>query len=1309
MPELVFPRQDSGEIPDVRSFFAFFPAHLATRLVLGRERRAPPFAEREKAALLFADISGFTALTERLQARGREGAEEMAAVVTRAFRPAIRAVERASGSIINFGGDAIFCMFPGDGCVRRAHAAAREIAAAFERGGVVQTSAGPVQLVLSQVLHYGPVLGLHLGRFDRRHYLVAGPAVMALARQESRTTAGELHLSTAAGRELKVEESATAATQAAPDLEEEIDPMTDGEGTIGLVPYLPAHVTSQLGRFEGEYRRATILFIETRGYRLAAAQRFLTSLYEVLEAFEGILISSDLSEHGAKWLCAFGVPSAHEDDSERAARAVLGLAAQQGDAMRAALHCGTVVNVWVGTSWRRSFEVMGDVVNTCARTLGKASWGEVLITDVARQALSGMETAPRGLHPMKGKAEPVALHALVRALRTVRQVSVSARLVGRETEMHELTEAILSAASGNGDVLGLKGDAGMGKSRLKWEATKVATDQGFDVMEGRAASFAGKPYQLLSDLLASALSLRLRPTRDEILAGVAWEVERLGLSATDRHHLAEVLGARYDASPLPHLDTRAALLNNMLAAKTYLLARSREKPILVIFEDAHWSDEMSHEAVELLCRSAGTARMLVLLLYRPGFTAPPETREIEISELPEEAVGSMVEDLLGSVPPEVKELILDRADGNPFYVEELARHLQESGRLTREQADWEMLRLPGDHELPDGVDALLKARLDRLSPAGRRVAQLGSVMGRIVPMAVLEHLDGHRGDLALGVLELLGQEIVFERQSGPQRELIFKHALTRDVAYGTILVARRKDLHRSVAKAIEEVYASELDPHLSELGYHWEAAGDRTRAEETYLAGARSAKARHAVADAERLYQTFLKLAEAPGRLRVAARRELGGEILQPQGRAAEAMAQHRLAIEEARSLGDRELAADGLTGLSSVLRETGRLAEAQPLVEEAIAIYRELELEKSEATALNRLALLQQDQGRVGDALQLFRRVRELAAQLGDRQLEGLALGNLGSVEHQLGHMDEARSLYERAVAIDREVGDRSLEATGLMNQAVIHHEQGRLPEAWAMYELALSMYREVGDRRMEAIAQGNCALVLHQQGRLPEARALYHETLASLRRVGDRRFEGIALHNLASLARDEGLHDEARRHNETALAILRDVGDRRFEAITLSRIAELDAFEGRLSQARAGYEAALAIHVAVGDRRFQGVAMTGLAGLARLQGDLRGARELTAAAQSILEGVNDRLELGRCLCEQGHIALALREDAAPLLERLEAIVADIGASSESGLGHAASQLRRAIDAAAAGEPLLSGQAAGDVPDAVRRAVDRS
>ena len=1137
---------------------AFLPPHLVRYLAASRGSMRLPRVVPFRAALLFSDISGFTELSERLQSEGPAGAEEIARLVDEAFRPAIRIIRRLDGSICSFGGDSLLTVFPGRDGVDRAREAAGRIADHLKRRGF-PSRRGEVRVRVAQAIHYGTVRGLHLGREERRHYLLVGPPLRTLARLQREAGPDDVAVSTAARRQ-SMRRRGRPSPSAVPRLpNRRID------------PYLQPRLVSLLGSFEGEYRRAGVLFLETASERKDDLQRFFVALAEQLDRYEGVLLKTDLSAHGTKWLCVFGLPTAHENDVDRAARVGLQLRGQLSERMRlrGAVHSGLVVNVELGTRDRRSFDIMGDPVNTAARLLERADWGEFVISSEARRALTSARTRYRGRYRIRGKADALAIHTLLGARADAHRPRLKTPHVGRSSERRELRQALREVSrSGRGLACGVRGEAGVGKSRLKWEVSRSARRAGFDVLEGRAVPVHGTSYWAVAELLRGSL-----PSRDES-AAIDEECSRLGLSDVDRAHLRRVLGHTGAPTALSPEVTRN---NELLAVQRYLEARAGERPLMVILEDLHWADEGTRETIRWLCPRISARPVMLLLLFRPGYTPPDETRMFDLEELSREDAGRLVELLMGPASVDLVTLLTERAGGNPFYLQELVQHLIEAGMVERSDGCWKLVRAPDSEDLPATIDGVLRARLDTLSRESRQLVQLASVVGRSFSSDLLRRLsrlDAASWQSCLRELERFN--LVFETTERPGT-YIFRHALVRDVAYGAILLSRRREVHRAVAEQLESGEGVELQQGV--LGHHWEHAGEPERAARCYRSGARRARENQSLSEAAALFTSYLRLVDAETVEAVDTRIELSTQVLVATGKLEEARGELARAALTAARLKKRRHCARATSALGEVEFYSGNWSGAEASLEQALSLARAARDRATEARTLRRLGSLFLDRGRIDEAEATL-----LSAREATRRAEPAALAEtlhaLGNLRHRTGRMDAARSLYGDALALAREHDRIAMQARVMGALGNLHREQGELEEAAGHYRESLEIARSIGDRFLECLTLINLGTNLWSQSQRHQARSLYRKARDLALELGRAQAASVAVGNLALLEQSLGDPDAAFALQEEAVRLKREIGDRRGEAVALNNLALSHTTRGNHLAGLASAHRALAIN---------------------------------------------------------------------------------------------------------------------------------
>jgi predicted ATPase len=734
--------------------------------------------------------------------------------------------------------------------------------------------------------------------------------------------------------------------------------------------------------------------------------------------------------------------------------------------------------------------------------------------------------------------------------------------VGRSAQLSVLGTHLKRLVTGHGNLVLMEGESGVGKSRLAVEFGREAAQQGVLVMVGdcteagaRALQAFRKPLQTIADKCreqGANETERLLGRRGKLLA--LYEPALIGLPGQDLH-------------PSPaHLPEDAARLRLFIYLDQTLAALAENGPILFVIDDLQWADELTLAFLQFLLRGDRLGRLPVLIVgtYRAeevsegirNLLQAPGSVKVCLDRLEEEAVRAMIGDMLALTPaPQAFSRYLARhSEGSPFFVAEYMRAAVGEGILWRDkEGSWqvpeptESQATKADYEwlpLPSSLRELVGRRLEGLPKEAAALTQVASAVGRDVRLTLLEEIaDLPESDLMAALDELLCRQIVEQAEPGILR---FVHDKIREVAYEHVQTEQRPNLHRAVAEAMELLFAGEHDLDLAELGRHWELAGEMKRAQEYYLGGARRAKERYAYREAEQQYRAYLSLVEQPTPESVAARNELGREILYTQSRNLEAITEYERALSEARQLSDRQNLAAALIHLSAVHGRMGQIKEARRLGEEALALARDMKDRALEAGTLGNLGELERNQGNLQAARGLFEETLRIAREVGGHSSEGRTVVNLAILEWQQGNLEKARSLYERALTIDREASDRRSEAHTMVNLAILEWQQGNIAAARGLYNEALGILREVGYRRLEGGVLGNLANLEHDEGNLEEARRLYESALSIARETGDRRNEGIWLSNLAQLERRMGsdLEHVARLHDD-ALALLRELGD--------------------------------------------------------------------------------------------------------------------------------------------------------------------
>jgi class 3 adenylate cyclase/tetratricopeptide (TPR) repeat protein len=648
--------------------------------------------------------------------------------------------------------------------------------------------------------------------------------------------------------------------------------------------YTPTHLAQRILRqrssLEGERKRVAVLFADVIGFTPISERTDPEQMHGIMERFFDVLLAEVHRFEGTVnqftgdgIMALFGAPLALEDAPRRAVMAAVAM--QQAVErlrqelltttgldfrMRVGVHTGLVVVGKIGNDLRMDYTAVGDTTNLAARLQALAPAGSTLISEATHRLVAGFfDTRDCGELAIKGRSAPVRAYEVLADRAERRRIDVLAAvgltpLAGRERELSALREAFAAASAGQGQVVFLVGDAGIGKSRLLFEFRREFEQQPHLWFEGRCASY-GKATAFLPIIDGLRRYFRI-DDRDDEAAAVHKIDESIGLLGGDLAwtlpFVRQLLALPMGDEAAQALDAASRRAQTFGALKAILLQAAKLRPLVLVVEDLHWIDPASEEFLAFLGDATPTSCVFAIFSHRPGYRHPFGDRSyhlrVSLRPLSPAETAGMTAALLGSVdlPDSVREFVGRKAEGNPFFVEEVTKSLLEQGALRSESGHLVLPHALREVAVPDTIQGVLAARIDRLADAPKRAIQIASVIGREFALRLLERIaesgEGLRGHLE----ELRALELVYEKAMHPELAYMFKHALTHDVAYESVLIDRRKYLHRTIGLAIEELYADRLTEHFETLALHFERGEDWERALKYHALAAEKAEAAYA-------------------------------------------------------------------------------------------------------------------------------------------------------------------------------------------------------------------------------------------------------------------------------------------------------------------------------------------------------------------------------------------------------------------------------------------------------------------------------
>jgi class 3 adenylate cyclase/tetratricopeptide (TPR) repeat protein len=658
--------------------------------------------------------------------------------------------------------------------------------------------------------------------------------------------------------------------------------------------YTPQHLAEKIltskTALAGERKLITVLFADLKGSMELLADRdpeeargildpVLERMMEAVHRYEGTV--NQVMGDGI--MALFGAPVAHEDHAVRACYAALRMqeaVKQYAEELhrargvplqiRVGLNSGEVIVRSVGSDLRMDYTAVGQTTHLAARMEQMAMPGTILVApETLGQAEGYVVVTALGERPIKGMSAPVEVYEVTGASTARSRLHASVargltRFVGRDVEVDQLRQALERAGAGRGQVVAVVGEPGVGKSRLYWEFIHSHRTQGWLVAESSSVSF-GKAMAYLPtiDLLKTYFQIEPRDEARKIREKVTGKL--LSLDRSLEPFLPAflwLLDVPVDEPEWQALEPAQRRQRTLDGIKRLLIRESQIQPVLVVFEDLHWVDAETQALLDGLVESLPTARLLLLVNYRPeyrhGWNGKTYYRQLRIDPLPPESAEALLDALLGEDASldALKRLLIERTEGNPFFLEESVRTLLETNMLAGERGSYRLTKVQATFQIPATAQAILAARIDRLSPEDKRLLQSASVIGREVPFALLQAIaqDGEEA-IRRGLANLQAAEFLYETNLFPDLEYTFKHALTQEVAYKSLPQEKRRTYHEQIARTLEASFPERLDEKLELLAHHYQQSGNVEKALEYLTRAAEKAVARFAADEATRYYE----------------------------------------------------------------------------------------------------------------------------------------------------------------------------------------------------------------------------------------------------------------------------------------------------------------------------------------------------------------------------------------------------------------------------------------------------------------------
>jgi class 3 adenylate cyclase/tetratricopeptide (TPR) repeat protein len=634
--------------------------------------------------------------------------------------------------------------------------------------------------------------------------------------------------------------------------------------------YLPKDLTqkilAQRDKIEGERKQVTVMFCDMEGYtslteKLGSEQMYsiMDEVYEILihkvHDYEGTV--NELTGDGV--MALFGAPIALEDAPQRAIRSALSIHREINKfsdqlksekripsiKMRIGIHTGPVIVGTLGNDLKVEFKAVGDTVNLASRMEGLAESGTTYVTEDTFKLTEGFfRFEALGEKKIKGKEEPIRVYQVIAPSARRTRFDVSAErgltpLVGRERELELLLDGFERAKARKGQAFSIISEAGVGKSRLLYEFRKAVANEDVNFLGGKSLSYSRSiPYHPVIDMLMSNFDIQEGEGEQEIREKVKMGLKLIGADeASTLPYLLELLSAKDSGIDKIPMSPEAKKNRIIEALKRILLKGSEIRPLVMTFEDLHWIDKSSEDVVRNHLESIPGSRVLLIFTYRPEFVQTWGTKsyhsQVMLNRLSNRESLMMVSHLLGTeeLDKDLEEFILEKTEGVPFFIEELIKSLKDLKIIERENKRYRITKDIKEVTIPATVQDVIMARVDSLPEETKGLLQTASVVGREFSYDLIKRVTGIIEQELLSHLSVLkDSELLYERGIYPQSTYIFRHALTQEVAYNSLLLKRRKEIHEEIGKGIEALYPDRLEEHYELLAYHYARSANTDKA-----------------------------------------------------------------------------------------------------------------------------------------------------------------------------------------------------------------------------------------------------------------------------------------------------------------------------------------------------------------------------------------------------------------------------------------------------------------------------------------------
>ena len=1150
--------------------------------------------ERAYGSALFADISGFTPLTEALRREFgvRQGAEKLTIHLNHIYNQLIRIVHQYDGSVVGFSGDAITVWFTGENAAAKAAQSAIEMQQTMQNEPAIPVSDGEIfPLTIKIAITSGTARRFLVG--DPKIQLLdvlAGKLLERLAKAESIAKPKQIVIDDEtlthvgikasdrriiAGERLNVFDTMTQSFQIAEQQVDSFSHIPQAQIASWVLEPLRHYYQENRSELLTELRNAVAMFVHFQGINYEddpqageKLNRFVRKIQHTVKQYGGLLLQLTVGDKGSYLYVAFGAPIAHEDDVSRALQTALEISKLETglfdiSALKIGLSQGIMRTGTYGSDSRRTFGVLGDEVNLAARLMMLAGDGKILVSEKIREASQSKQFAFEDLPAVKVKGKQSAIkvaHLLGQTELSFAQRFYTTPLIGRDDELAALQKQAQPLFSGkHAGIHIIYGEPGIGKSRLAYEFQKqLEADHELSWFVGQAEQINRAPLGAFVYFLRGYFRQDRQQSMDTNLTRFEHVFEELLTDAETetaanlrryRSYLAGLLGLSLPDSPFTKADEQSRIDNALIGIRAWAKAESRKRPLIIHIEDVQWLTPSATRALEQLVSYGMENSPIFLLLtsrYRDDQSKPlifsmpgVQMQASDLGLLTESGVEALATELLnGKMTHLLKQFVSERGEGNPFFTEQLITDLSERGALFKTNGTWH-IHAQAMATVPQSVTALLVSRLDRLAPPVKGVVQTASVLEREFDGRVLSHMLSPRDHAYIDVAQ---EESIWSAID--EVNYLFRHALLRDAAYQMQVRSRLQTLHRLAAESIEYFFAD--DPsYFAQLLEHWHQVGNLDK-ELAYLDPIveQLVDVTGELDYAGELLNRFsdaLPADDARRRVVWYWQARIASILFQLD----EGEAKGKRALALAKKVGDQTMIAKCLRALGGTARSRRQYQQARNYLQKSHDISEKIDDSFERANTLLSRGLLERDFSNYKQAELFLQQSINLFQSINDSF--GIINGyfTLSLTQWEQGNLEQMLALTRKSLLLAEEAGHIEFIGRAYNNLGLVAFEKGEYPSANQYWQKSLNVFRDLGYQKEVSDLLNNIALVNYNQQKLEESESYFQESLTLRKRLDDEEGVAQSLGNLSMVFLEQGRYEEALDFQTRSLEQKRPLGN--------------------------------------------------------------------------------------------------------------------------------------------------------------------